>query len=251
MPNTKDMPQTFRPVKILIYGGPKVGKTLFAATMASTPNSFIIDTERGLWTLRGLDREYETVLEVDRTKPSAFRRVKQLVMEKGSKMAQEDTLVIDSLSIVNEYAFFESQRILNSVGRQPTFDEWRQTLQLMLDLIDLLIALPCSVVCTAQEEIVKDDALGIITYRPSFSGQSQLRIPYKFDEVYRLSISPRREHVITTHGDLRIQAGSRLNRIGVLEPSFSWVWSDEKHNINPVLEKIIEAEKNLNLKGGK
>ncbi|MEM3041476.1 MAG: AAA family ATPase [Nitrososphaerota archaeon] len=249
MPNTKDMPIAYRPIKILVYGPPKVGKTLFAATFTDSEKSFIIDTERGLTTLRGLDREYETVLEHDRTRPTAFRRVRELILTKSKDMDENDTLVIDSLSVVNDYAFYEAQRIMNSINKSPTFDEWRQTLQFMLDLCDLLISLKCNVVCTAHEDLTKDESLGILTSRPYFSGQSQVKIPYKFDEVYKLSINAKREHIITTHGDLRTQAGSRLNRCGVIETSFTWVWSDSKHSINPVYERILEAE-SIN-KGGK
>lgn len=240
MPNTKDLAGSLFPLKVLLYGGSGVGKTLFAATF---PKAFIINTENGLKTLRGLDRHYEDVFEDDKARPTAYSRVVKLVSEIGRDLTIDDTLILDSYTVLNDYAVNFAAALAGHGGSLPSsYAEWRQVLTLMLDLTDRLIRLKCNVVCTAHEDVFKDELLMAVLVRPFFTGQSQGKIPHKFDEVYRLHTGFKGEYLIKTCSDARVFAKSRLNRTGILEPDILWTWDEKNPDTNPVFEAVKRAD---------
>lgn len=237
MPNTKDLAGELFPLKVLVYGKPGVGKTLFASTF---PNPHIIDCENGVKSLAGLDAVYDTFLEDPDKKGLMFKQVIEKVNEYLDTLTEEDTLIIDSLSVVNEY-------IDNIAQKQASdkFDRWGRTLEKTKEFVDKLLRAPFNVVMTCQEKKVTDSDGNVIAYEPFMYGQSTERIPYKFDDMYRLSVDAAGNRIIQTDKESKSEAKSRLNRTGILDKKVKWKWDENDTKTNPIFEAFLQASKTL------
>ncbi len=232
--NAKDIQALF-PLKVLVYGTYGAGKTLFGSTF---PNPHVIDLENGIKTLAGMDIPYELILEDPDKKGEAIQRVRDVANEFIKTLTPDDTLVVDSLTTLNEYA--DNLAVKTAKDK---FARWELTLRWTKDFVDKLIMAPFNVVMTCQQKIVTDDEGNLIGYIPMMYGQSSERIPYKFDEVYYMSVDIAGNRTIMTDKGTRADARSRLNREGILDKQIKWKWDSSNPHTNPIFEKVLEAER--------
>lgn len=167
--------------RILIIGDSGTGKTHFVGTM---PKPFVADFDRGLATLQGKD-VLTTPYDAD-----SWGDFKKEIQDwrKGPQYGRE-TFSLDSLSMASEAAL---AAVMTKNGRrtaQPTIADWGEAIREMKEVLGYLTTLPCHVVVTAHNQIVRDEVLGDIQYLPLIYGKDlPHRLGIWFDEVYATTV---------------------------------------------------------------
>lgn len=192
--NTKDLvdPKTFK-VKMLVYGLPGLGKTMFAGT-APNPGVAACETGhgKGLLTLAGQG--------VDYVEPSSMAELEALC--KGAIFKDKDTLVLDSLtamvrSFVKDYALTLPRSKGNSPKRDvgvPELDDYGVMGEVVRRLLMQLLLQDKHVIVTATERVDKPDpesGFGEFMVGPDLPGQMFLGSTAMFDFVLRLRTRPK------------------------------------------------------------
>lgn len=182
MPNLSERDPTDR-FHGLVYGESGSGKTHLLGTF---PDPYIIDTDYGLETLVGQDIEYgEFYVRADDDEArTMWPRILQKVSEFTGDDPPHETLAIDSLTTLMDVA---AAYILGKAGRKqlqlqdytPLYDE-------LTKLVVRLRRVPCNVVVTAHEEVVRDETTGKINVVPLVIGQKfGPKLPLFFTNIYR------------------------------------------------------------------
>lgn len=131
-------------IKVLLYGGAGVGKTLAALTF---PRCAVIDTEGSTRLYQG--REGYPVFDVLET--STVNQVKDAInFIKNDKGVSHDTLVIDSVSVLY-FAQRKAEAEKNANASDLTYSNWARINRAMADLYTLLMDLPVHLVMVARE----------------------------------------------------------------------------------------------------
>ena len=237
-PNTKDLSLKDMNHKILVWGASGTGKTTFIGTMP-TP-IYVFDYDGGILSLRGKDVEYDPYVDTVRNGILA-KSAWDMTLDKLGEFSKEcpfATVALDSISTL------ETSIIARLCATASTT---RPSLQVYGDLIRAdkklfldLLALPCNIVVTAHEQVIKDEISGGLMIRPLIVGkQLPGQLPMFFDEVYRQHIGEGKdkevEYLIHTKGGRNFTAKSRL---GVLDP----VEESDFQGILRKVEKSIEEE---------
>lgn len=244
MPNTKDLIGSIFPIKVVLYGPSGSGKTLLASTF---PKPYFLDLDNGMRTLQGLDVEYESIFQDPTKKGQGYTQVLKRIVELVDKELLDDsrTLVLDSLTNLNDMAVEYAETV--PTGRDQR-QMWGVVLEKTVFIMKKLRAAKCNVVVTCQEEYKEDLMTQSLIYSPSLFGKSSIRVPYLFDEVYRLYVDATGKHVIQTDLDLRTHCKSRLNRLKLLEKKIQWEWNESDPHSNPIFERLKKAEEVLKSK---
>lgn len=153
-----------RPINVLVYGNPGVGKTTFGAT---APRPLFVDLERGAIG-KSLEQYDLSVVQVD--KISQLGEV--YLMAKKGELADFDTIVIDSISEVmkqlqEEYAKTDPK---DPNSKKITQNDWGKIISRAENIVRQFVNLPTHhVIFIAKEaEVSTDDETYI---RPSVSGK--------------------------------------------------------------------------------
>lgn len=184
MPNAKDIDVSKVKLKVLCWGPSGSGKTTFAGTF---PRPYIFDFDGGIVTLRGKDVQYDRYNPRD---PETWRKVdlKLKTFERG-EVKDIDTIVIDSLTSLQEAAENQAQMVNGRVGEPTSQHEWGLVINYLGDLMYRLVALAdlkgFHLVVVAHEQIEKDELQGKVLALPLVVGKKLPgRLPVWFDEVY-------------------------------------------------------------------
>lgn len=238
MPNTNDLTLENHTFKVLVYGPPGVGKTVFASTF---PKPYFFDCDNGLLSIRGTSIDYDPYHDVTRNGVLAVSGWDG-VREKLDEFERECpylTLVVDGISTLEEYIL---NRFCADNGRKdPSQQEYGQAIKEMQKLFLRLMNLPQHVVVTAHELVVKDELQGGITIQPLIIGKKfPQKLPMYFDEVYRMHIGETtdkngkkiRRHLLHTVAGTNSCGKSRLR---VLDPIM-------EADFNALIGKVREEE---------
>jgi len=159
-------------LKILVYGKPGVGKTVFAST---APRPLFVDFEAGTLSITGKP--------IDVVSLTSYIQLYEIYMElydretgqlKGNKY---DSLVIDSLTEVQK---LNMDMVLSSgVEAKPTKDrdvpelrDYQKSMAQIGRLVRAFRNLPMNIIFTALPVEVRDEKTGIITaIKPSLPGK--------------------------------------------------------------------------------
>jgi len=224
----------FVPTKydVLIFGGPKTGKTEFAGTWAEAGDVLYIDSDDGILTLRTSSRIpvnlKENIYFVPVSDKSADPHVKQpigwitireVVKSLANTGAYADiepkTVVIDSLTTASDYALSYTLHVNKHTGQQPTLPDWGRQMREITELITEARALnKINFICIAHEQYAKDELSGKVWCIPLVTGKLAHRMGLYFDEVYYAHIramGDKHEYKLNTKGSGLITAGSRFD----------------------------------------
>jgi hypothetical protein len=213
-------------VKVLVYGGPGMGKTVLSATLG--PGSLMVSAESGLLSLRrnNLERMYGVgnptinydmpVIEVHTVED--FRDALEWLRH-SHEAKQFHSVGVDSISEIAEV-------VLNNAKRQVK--DPRQAYGELLEKMETTIRgyrdiVGKNVYIAAKMEPQKDELTGIVKYGPSMPG-SKLgpKLPYYFDEVFRLGVNktPQGEsyRFLQTQPDIQFDAKDRSGALAAIEP---------------------------------
>jgi hypothetical protein len=224
---------TVNGVKVLVYAGSGIGKTVLCAT---APAPLIISAESGLLSLarKNLERLFGvntpgicydipviTIRNVDDlTQAFAFCASQQA--------AQIQTVCIDSLSEIGEV-------VLNNAKRQVK--DPRQAYGELIEKMETTIRsfrdLPGkNVYMAAKMEPMKDELTGVVRYGASMPGSKLgAKLPYFFDEVFRLGVNkdPQTQQpyrFLQTQPDLQYDAKDRSGALAPMEsPHLGYIFN--------------------------
>jgi cytidylate kinase len=245
---SQPMPET--PQTLLVYGGPKTGKTSLVATLAKKYNLIWLDCEKGYQTLfSAVPREYwkniqliPIVDSVDspraiKTLTKVFRTTTAIKIceEHGdvacilcsklgkpsftfdpSKLNSSTVIVVDSLTQTSDSAMAHALGFSGEMQfKKKEYTHWDNQGLLLKTLLLSQQRMPCHVVFISHEEVLEhEDGTKKITPVGGSRNFSPTIARY-FDHIVYTSIR-NGKHCInsSTKGDVRVQAGSR-NQIDV------------------------------------
>lgn len=207
---TTDQAAQMNGVKILVYGGAGMGKTVLCST---APNPIILSAEGGELSLRNM-----RIPMIEITTVESLTEAHQW-LSSSAEAKQFQTVCIDSLSEVAEV-------VLNNAKRQvkDPRQAYGELIEKMESVIRAYRDLPgMNVYMSAKMEPTKDELTGVVKYGPAMPG-SKLghKLPYFFDQVCRLGINktPQGEsyRFLQTHPDLQYEAKDRSGVLAAVEP---------------------------------
>jgi hypothetical protein len=211
-------------VKLLVYGGSGMGKTVLNAT---APSPVLISAESGSLSLapRNIERLYGVgtagiTYNMPIIKVSTIEDLTQahLWCLQSAEARQFQTVGLDSISEVMEV-------VLNNAKRQvkDPRQAYGELIEKGQNLIRAFRDLPGKhVVISAKMEPTKDEMTGVVKYGPAVPG-SKLgpSLPYFFDEVFRLGVgkTPQGDsyRFLQTQPDLQYEAKDRSGALAPVE----------------------------------
>lgn len=204
------------PVKCLVYGRAKMGKTTLCAT---SPNPIILSCEKGLLSLRKYQLPYIEISNFN----DMVKAIEEIVNTKNSF----ETICIDSISEIMQ---LEIDRI------KPGYKDKRQAFNEIFDtgnqFMRQLQQIPNkNVLILAQLDQFQDET-GMQMFGPRFPGKALNGVaPYKFDETFflhKINIDGKEHRALRTQPTNTIDAGDRSGALEELEPA----------NISQIFAKI-------------
>jgi phage nucleotide-binding protein len=225
--------ETLKFLNLLIYGPPGAGKTYFGGTAQDhkeTTPVLVLDIEGGSSTLRHRK-------DVDVVRVTSFKQlVNTWAQLDKAKDIHYKTVVLDSLT---ELQKLDMNDIMASVlNKDPDRDpdvpsqrEWGKSSNHIREIVRRFRDLPCNVIFTSLDKVVKDDDSGAVHVMPSLPGKLANEVPGfidivgylytdidpgKTEVIRRLLVQPTRKH----------RAKDRTSALGqVIEnPSVPIVW---------------------------
>jgi len=223
--------QTLEHLHVLLYGPPKVGKTLLAATFP--PPVCFIDTDNGMLSVltHGKTAERAKAGQIFWTtvqKDASYADLCDEIAKVGELATAQKvrTVVFDSATTLGDIIL---KHILLASKKRPgqiaTFDDWESQKNVLLSIFHQAFAWPCHVVIICHEQTEKDDLLGSIHVLPMLTGNLRHKLPIHFDEVWHLMIDKneegKKEFWVETAGDQKLLGcGSRLGLTETIEADF-------------------------------
>lgn len=181
-----------KPVNLLVYGKPGVGKSVLGST-GPTPILFL-DMDEGLLSVRKMKRALAQELGVDKSQiyvrsAKSKEDVRKLIIELYNEFKEDPkwwaTVVLDNLT---ELQRILQQDILMRDGNRVAMkhQDWGILLNEMQVIVRLLKHLPCNTLFLAHE---KDGMEGNNSVKmPSLSGSISEKLPGDFDIICRYTL---------------------------------------------------------------
>ncbi len=213
---------TVNGVKALVYGGAGAGKTRLIAT---APSPIIFSAEKGLLSVK---RDKLAYIEI-----TDYKSLEEAVIWglQSAEARKYHTYGLDSISEIAEVVLHDEQA--KQKDPRKSYPQYQSN---MLEMFRAFRDMPQKhVIFTAKETALKD-ALGSISYGPSFPGNKLAEAaPYFFDEVFRLVNFPDPNNPGKLLGALKTQKDRESegkDRSGALD-----LW--EPANLSHVFNKIM------------
>ena len=212
-------------VKVLVYGGPGMGKTSLCAT---APKPIILSAESGLLSLS--KQNIERMFGVNTpgiTYDIPFIQIRTVddLMQAFSMVANDPncvqfkTICLDSITEIAETLLANAKRTVKD-PRQA----YGELLEKMVMTVKAFRDLPGRhIYVAAKMEPSKDEVTGLTTYGPAMPGQKLgPQLPYLFDEVFRLGVNKDAQgnpyRFLQTGPDLQYTAKDRSGVLSPVEP---------------------------------
>lgn len=240
------------PMKVLVYGDPGVGKTVFAAT---APKPLFIDVERGM---RSLKNHPEIAKDVQRFPLSTMKELEDLfwAIKDGSIGADRQSIVFDTFSALQKKHLDEillegNKKDHNKNPYLATQGDYKANTQLLRRLIINFCELDkFHIVVLTHTTEAKDEFTGQLLLRPSLTP----KLTETFEEVMDVYCYMTSE----TTGDgstvrrIQISPGTRVkakNRIGglppvITDPTFSVLLNGKE---NPPVEAVTTTKESASV----
>ena len=224
--NTKDMTLDNLRLYILLYAASGGGKTWTLGTFREAGPMYVFDFDEGMTTLMGKDIEYDIYKDniVNGVALSGAEKMDKKLNE-FDKECPFSTLCLDSLTTYSQSRLLHLCKVNNHP--KPTLHEYGLLVE---DLRKLLKNLPARfpdkhIIVTAHEELVKDEIMGTVTYKPLIVGKKLPgEVPVYFQEMYRLKVEgfgEKSKYTMLTSSGANYDAKSRLNLPPVIDPTYS------------------------------
>lgn len=214
-------------IKVLVYSGAGMGKTVLSATM---PTPVLISAESGALSLakQNLERLFgpnhpQVTYNMPIIKVSDVGGLTDAYnwCANSAEAKQFQSIGLDSISEIAEV-------VLNNAKRQVK--DPRQAYGELIEKMETLVRLfrdlsGYNVYMAAKMEPMKDELNGTVKYGPSMPGSKLgTKLPYFFDEVFRLGVNktPQDEpyRFLQTQPDLQYEAKDRSGALAAMEYPF-------------------------------
>lgn len=197
--------------KLMVYGPPGSGKTVFAC---GSPNTLLIDIERGSRSL--LNHEHTKATDV-----LEFRSIQQFKLlidrlkDGGSLHGKWDTLVVDSATELQK-------RDLDDVLKReakadpsrnpfiPTGPDYNANTEHMRQIFSDLRNLPMNIVILAHVKEEKDDSTGRVLLRPNLTAKLAGTVNHLVDTVGYLTRDEDGTRNLQVHQTPKVTAKTRI-----------------------------------------
>jgi hypothetical protein len=209
-------------VKILVYGGSGMGKTVLCSTM---PNVVMLSAESGALSLSeaNLRRIYGSQPFTYPLPMILIRTVEDLndayqFLTRSAEARMFQSVAIDSLSEIAE-------TVLNNAKRQvkDPRQAYGELIEKMESVIRVYRDMPGKhVYMAAKMEPMKDEMSGVVKYGPSMPGAKLgPKLPYFFDFVFRLGLNKdgqgKEYRYLQTSADIQHEAKDRSGKLEAIE----------------------------------
>jgi len=211
-------------IKVLVYGGSGVGKTVLTATL---PTPVLISAESGTLSLReanlrrifGEDPSICLNMPIITVQTVDDLRDAHMWCLQSAEARQFQSVGLDSISEIGEV-------VLNNAKRQvkDPRQAYGELIEKMETLIRAFRDIPGkNILISAKMEPNKDELSGIVKYGPSMPGAKLgPKLPYFFDEVFRIGIGKDQQgkdfRFLQTQPDLQYEAKDRSGALSLMEP---------------------------------
>lgn len=210
-------------VKVIVYGGAGVGKTRLCIT---APRPIVLSAEKGLLSVK---KEHLDYIQISSYKDLEEAATWALTSKEANKY---DTYCLDSISEIAEVVISDEQE--KSKDPRKIYPQYQKQ---MMDIFRAFRDMPCKHIYFIAKETATKDALGSITYGPSFPGNKLPEAaPYFFDEVFRLVTytDPNTKLISNALKTRKDETSEGKDRSGMLD-----FW--EPPNLAYVFNKIMKA----------
>ena len=232
------LPEGYRR-SFLFVGDSGTGKTRMAGTF---PRAYFIDLDDGIASLGPKFTDYQIFREAPyKAKPrekqyeygKAWPAMYDAINKIGDRMDKKDwphdTLVIDSLTLLQEIAMTNvllGQQKPDSQFIDP--GQWGAQMRAVEGIVRNINSWPGLKIFTAHVQRDKNDITGITEMLPLVTGKLAGKIGIYFDEIYFLDvegIGDKRRHVIKTQSTPSMrQARSRIQVPDGADATFASIW---------------------------
>jgi AAA domain len=225
-------------IKVLVYGGAGVGKTVLTATL---PNPVLISAESGSLSLResnlrrlfGNDQSICYNMPLINVQTVEDLRDAHMWCLQSAEAKNFQSIGLDSISEIGGVVLNNAKRLVKD-PRQA----YGELIEKMETLVRAFRDLPGkNVLVSAKMEPTKDELSGIVKYGPSMPGAKLgPKLPYFFDEVFRLGIgkdttTQQEFRFLQTQPDLQFEAKDRSGALS----------SAESPNLGYIFNKILNS----------
>jgi hypothetical protein len=215
---------------MLLYGAPKAGKTLLAATASDVDELspvLVLAIEDGTSVLA---HQYEDVDVIEVEDYATGSAIIQAVAEGNTKYK---TIIIDT---VGEYQEFLKEVLIgaadNSTGGMRIQD-WGTLKEKSVNAVKLLHRSPVNSIFISHAERVKDEESGKVTIQPYMLGKGSLgEIPKVVDIIAYLAVVQDKEsggniRVLQTESNGKIDAGDRFGKLDaqIINPTMGVIYA--------------------------
>jgi phage nucleotide-binding protein len=209
-------------LKVMIYGEPGTGKTTFAGSAGAVGPTLIIDVERGSRTLVGQPNvdvmEYVSIEQVEATI--------RYLRDDDSAFAKYDTIVFDSLSEMQRRLIDAQLTAASKSVGMPVYkadwDIYNINTQRLRSLMSAFRDIPKNLIVTSQARLDKEEATGIMSWRPDLTPKLAATVAGLFDVVGYLRIDSKGQRVLQVQPSKTVLAKTRTNLPKeIIDPS--WV----------------------------
>jgi phage nucleotide-binding protein len=230
-------------VKMLIYGRPGVGKTVFAATANGdstqppeqnlTGPALLLDVEGGTMSIATSQPNIDVVRISDYK--SNFSEVYAYLTEKKPPERKDyKTIIFDSLTETQKLSMLGIMALVATKPDRdpdmPTIGEWGKNIEQIRKLVRYYRDLPFNLIITCLEQEVKNEVTGEILIKPSMSGKLADEVCGFCDIVGRMIV-------------VKPDPNGPLERHLVVQPTGNFVAKDRSNNLglfvkNPTFPQI-------------
>jgi hypothetical protein len=180
--------------RLLLISEPGDGKT-FTSLMTS-PNPQLIDIDKGITDPRLIKLEFPTYNIWDDKwcnevlkKSVKCNAVMEVVMQYGPKLAPNQTLILDSISSLEDDLrdyMWEMTPVSRKTGQKEGFDFWEKMLEYWIKLFTQMSKLKCHIIVTAHLGERRDKENGVLLgYGALIDGKMKQQIGRFFTDVLK------------------------------------------------------------------
>lgn len=175
---TNDLDNAY--LKILSYGQPGSGKTMFSGSMEFRFKTLIVSAESGLLSLRNLKGADGTPINIDYTTVAKYEDLESIYHTLKNTDHGYQAVAIDSLTEIQKTC---RDHIMGGKEAMEIRD-WGTLGHKMERMVRAFRDLPMHFVTTAIEETETDKISGEVRVMPALQGSLQKTIAAYFDEVF-------------------------------------------------------------------